>query len=216
MQFSFCGQRLGLLPQKAIYWQDQRSLILSDLHLGKSAHFRKSGIAVPADLVQEDLYGLQQLITIHDPERLIVVGDLFHSEVNQDLHFFKLWRRQFPRLILELVLGNHDIFPQDLYAQMDIRIHTNLLMAPFLFRHELGEIPRNQPGRSEPYPITGHRHPGIRIRGRARQSLCLPCFYFGSQGAILPAFGRFTGMALVQPKNGDLLFAITPKEVLAL
>jgi len=39
-------------------------------------------------------------------------------------------------------------------------------------------------------------HPGVRISGVAGQSERLPCFVLGHSRAILPAFGRFTGLAL--------------------
>jgi len=45
--FNLLNQDLLLLPQKAIYWQQQKALIVADVHFGKVGHFRKAGIAVP-------------------------------------------------------------------------------------------------------------------------------------------------------------------------
>ena len=58
MQFhplQFKSQRLVLSPERCMFWEDQQTLILSDMHIGKTAHFRKAGIAVPQQVFQEDL-----------------------------------------------------------------------------------------------------------------------------------------------------------------
>lgn len=61
----------------------------------------------------------------------------------------------------------------------------------------------------EPYTLSGHLHPGITLSGKGRQRLRLPCFWFGAQTGILPAFGAFTGLADIQPRQGDQIFATT-------
>src|SRR6185312_7751518 len=49
------GQQLWLSPARCIFWEEERSLILADLHFGKTGHFRKAGIAVPQSVYREDL-----------------------------------------------------------------------------------------------------------------------------------------------------------------
>ena len=79
------GQTFLLSAQRTIFWEEEKTLILSDLHLGKSGHFRKSGIAIPQNLYKEDLFRLLNEIQFFRPKQLIIVGDLF-------LCFFKLCR----------------------------------------------------------------------------------------------------------------------------
>jgi metallophosphoesterase superfamily enzyme len=43
-----------------------------------------------------------------------------------------------------------------------------------------------------------------------------PCFWFGSTGAVLPAFGAFTGGQRVLPVKGDRVYAIGPGQVVEL
>ena len=69
-EFHFLGQDLLLLPQKAIFWQQEKALIASDVHLGKSGHFRKAGIALPQDMAQEDLAVLSDLIHQYQPQKI--------------------------------------------------------------------------------------------------------------------------------------------------
>ena len=66
------------------------------------------------------------------------------------------------------------------------------------------------------YNLAGHVHPSIKLRGKARQSLRLPCFYFSDQNGLLPAFGKFTGTAIIRPKKTDQIFApVSDSEIMA-
>jgi uncharacterized protein len=56
-------------------------------------------------------------------------------------------------------------------------------------------------------------HPCISVGGRAHDRLRLPCFHFGAQVGVLPAFGSFTGMHPVQPQPGERVFAIADETV---
>jgi metallophosphoesterase superfamily enzyme len=88
------GQTLELLPQKAIYWKSARTLIVSDLHLGKSGHFRKSGIPAPAGINQKNLNRLDKLLQSFKPNRLLILGDLFHSDANREWLEFESFTRK--------------------------------------------------------------------------------------------------------------------------
>lgn len=48
-------QNLVLTNQRALFWKETETLVLSDLHLGKTAHFRKNGIALPSEIIEKDL-----------------------------------------------------------------------------------------------------------------------------------------------------------------
>ena len=85
----------------------------------------------------------------------------------------------------------------------------NHSMGPFLLCHEpMEEAP------TDSYVLCGHLHPGIRLVGKGRQSLRLPCFQFGPYQGILPAFGQFTGLAMIEPEEKDQIFAIAEDQVL--
>jgi metallophosphoesterase superfamily enzyme len=63
--------------------------------------------------------------------------------------------------------------------------------------------------------VAGHLHPGARLAGPGGQRETLPCFYFGHRYGILPAFGDFTGTALVRPKRGHRLYVLAGDEIIA-
>lgn len=113
---------LELTNQRVIYWKTQKSLILSDLHIGKSAHFQKSGIPIPKNVLTTDLERLKQLIEHFNAENLIIVGDLFHAGYNSDLDEFKNWLTQFSKLKIQLIKGNHDRFSNAIYDQFQIEV----------------------------------------------------------------------------------------------
>lgn len=198
-------QQMCLLPQKAIFWAEKKTLLVADLHLGKAGHFRKAGIPVPAQVHAGDLATLGQLVRDLAPERLLILGDLFHSDWNTDWYGWTDWLAQFPHLAVHLVLGNHDRLPGRFWAEARVQVHPDTLAeGPFVFSHiPLAEPP---PGL---YNLSGHLHPGVRLQGRGGQSLSLPCFYFGQKSGLLPAFGRFTGLGLVRPHPGDDVYVIT-------
>ena len=64
------------------------------------------------------------------------------------------------------------------------------------------------------YIFSGHIHPAISMRGMANQSLHFPCFYFGAQYAVLPAFSRFSGTHTIKPKRGESVYALLPPNLL--
>ena len=84
----------------------------------------------------------------------------------------------------------------------------------FCFRHETKSTDPFENVESASFVFSGHVHPGIRISGRGRQALVLPCFYFTTGHCILPAFSKFTGTYKVEPKEGDLLYAIAGDELI--
>lgn len=216
------GQQLWLSPHRCLYWEEEKSLILSDLHFGKTGHFRKAGIAVPQSVYREDLLRLLSLVQYFQPRQLVVVGDFFHSRENKELNLFRRWRDDFPLLGIRLVLGNHDILKEDWYEQAGITVSKDVLrMGEFAFIHDIaaveggiavagGGVAATGGGSGRPYFFSGHLHPGIRIRGMGKQCLQFPCFYFGVEYAILPAFGRFTGTVSIDPMPESNVFAILP------
>ena len=91
-------------------------LFLADLHLGKINHFRRSGIAVPLRANDKNVEGLIDLLNLTNPERVICLGDLFHSHYNPEWEVFGELIKHFGNSSFELVLGNHDIMSDQQYV----------------------------------------------------------------------------------------------------
>lgn len=203
-------QTLLLHPAKAIFWQERATLLIADLHLGKGEHFSKNGMAVPRGVQDDNFSRLQELLEEYDPARVLFLGDLFHSQLNDTVKTFALFLSTHPQVSFELVMGNHDILPAELYDNTQMVIHQPPLREPpFIFTH----YPLEE---ADPalYNFYGHLHPGVQLQGSGKTYIKLPCFHFGRYQAVLPAFGAFTGLAIVKPLPEDRVFVIADEEVL--
>ncbi len=217
--YSLCAQTLTLLPERAIFWQERHYLLLSDAHLGKAGHFRKHGAAISGAIHDKDLAVLTGLVSQWQPKALVILGDLFHSDLNNEWLAFEQWLQQHAALPVVLVKGNHDILPEAVYQHPNLTVYPeSWTVEPFLLTHEPVAEPLQQRGglrflagvrsEGELYNLAGHVHPGIRVDIGMGQRVKLPCFYFTEQLGILPAFGQFTGCAIVHPGAKDQIFAV--------
>lgn len=205
------NNRFLLTAERTIFWENENALIVSDLHMGKTGHFRKSGIPVPQSVLKEDMQRLFSQIQFYHPTQLIIVGDLFHSDANKEHDLFIKWRNDLGRLQVHLIKGNHDILEPAWYTAANITVHEHsLTIGDFTFVHDINDYHAEE----KKYCFSGHIHPGITVRGMGRQSVHLSCFYFGKEYAILPAFGKFTGTYTVEPGKGDAVFGLANKTVI--
>lgn len=199
-----------LLSQKALYWPEKKILLVADLHLGKVNHYRKAGYPVPTQANDENTSVIIDLLNRHKPQRMIFLGDLFHSHYNEEWEVLGQVIRHFRSTSFELVMGNHDIMSTLQYERHKVVVHKEeLTIGELLLTHAPLEKPVDGL-----YNLAGHIHPGARLLGKGRQALLLPCFYFGKAQGILPAFGSFTGLYPVRVMKGDQVYVIADGEVL--
>jgi DNA ligase-associated metallophosphoesterase len=178
------GLRFIALPQGVLYWPDEDTLIVADLHLEKGSSFARKGTFLPPYDSRATLRRLEGLVLAMQPARIIALGDSFHdaagagrlgaeecvliAHLQQDREW--IW-----------VSGNHDPHPP---AALGGTGCDELSIGPITFRHE--------PQPDAVGEIAGHLHPCSKIRGRAR-SVRRPCFIEDGTRIILPAFGELTG-----------------------
>ncbi|KAB8154215.1 ligase-associated DNA damage response endonuclease PdeM [Kordia sp. TARA_039_SRF] len=184
----FGDEVLTLTNQRVLFWKKQEALVLSDIHIGKTAHFQQHGIAIPDTVLLKDLERLQVLIQYFSPKKLIVVGDLFHADYNQNFDVFVQWLQQFDGLEKILIRGNHDRFSTAFYESLGFHTQKQQQYNTLMFVHDAVQT------QEDTFYISGHIHPGVRIQMKGRQYLKLPCFQVNSQQLILPAFSLFTGL----------------------
>lgn len=209
MRFEFRQQVFHLSAEKAMYWENTNALLLADMHLSKETHFRKHGIAVPDGITRSDFARLTKLVAQYNPSRIIVIGDLFHSEENASLALFGHWKRDWPQIAFQLVSGNHDIMEVQSYAALQIELlGDTYVQNKIVLTHHPETVPTGN------YGICGHLHPAVHLSGKAKQSLRLPCYWFGKHYAVLPAFGGFTGMKTIRAASTDAVFAIAGDQVI--
>jgi DNA ligase-associated metallophosphoesterase len=199
-------QNFTLHPSGTLFWEEKSILLISDVHLGKVSHFRKYGAAVPQNVVQKNFELMDEALEYFNPKTICFLGDLFHSALNKEWHLFENWVAKKPIEII-LVVGNHDIISPLKYEDLGIEVVPEVKWGDFLLTHHPEE-------RIGCFNFSGHIHPAIRLRGKGRQSLRLPCFFKSERQLILPAFGKFTGTFVLEPKKNDEVFAIVEDEIM--
>lgn len=201
MQIRIRETNFTLLAEKALWRPDTGQLIIADIHLGKASHFRKAGISIPADSVLEDMRRLDQLMKSHQPTEVILLGDLFHSSYNREWHLFEAFLASFPDIQFILVKGNHDILKKDRYELPNFSVIDTWEDELFLYSHEPAE-------HEHKFVLSGHVHPGVTLSGTGRQHISLPCFHVSLNQAVLPAFGKLTGLYILDRNESDRYYLV--------
>jgi uncharacterized protein len=167
----------------ALFWEAQRLLVVSDLHLEKGSSFAARGVLLPPYDTAATLTRLAAVIMRHDPRIVIALGDSFHDrsahqrlatsdhEVLVALQARRDWI---------WIAGNHD---PTLPSNLGGVVATEVAIGQIAFRHE----PTGAAGE-----IAGHLHPKARVstRGRSVERRCFAC---DGERAVMPAFGAYTG-----------------------
>jgi DNA ligase-associated metallophosphoesterase len=207
--FNYNGMELTLLPEKAIWIDDLQILLLADIHLGKASHFRKSGIPIPERIHDLDYQRLGKLIQGYSPKNVYFLGDLFHSFWNEQWEDLGSFLSQFSESTFHLVLGNHDILPAKKYQDTNLQVYRNAVMLrSLLLSHEPTAPPTGL------LNVCGHIHPGILLKGKAKQSVRIPCFHYSEDILVMPSFGNFTGLFPITRKNTDYVWGIAEDRVI--
>ena len=185
LPFSFQDQVLHALPSGGLFWPAENLLVVSDLHLGKSARAaRFGGAQLPPYETTETLSKLSTDLAATNAKTVICLGDSFDAPALQstlpdaDLQTLTTLQAGLDWVWIE---GNHDPGPVQLGGT-----HKRLLTIGQLhFQHIAQEAPA-------PGEVTGHYHPKatLCLRGRAHTR---PCFLVDETRLILPAYGAFTG-----------------------
>jgi DNA ligase-associated metallophosphoesterase len=199
------GECVELHAQRALFWPRGRTLFVADVHLGKGATFRSAGVPLPRGATANDLARLTALVARTRAATLCILGDFLHAAAGRVAALDRAvtaWREMHPGLDVVLVRGNHDLHAGDPPPAWNVRVVAEPhALPPFLGCHAPQE-PRTG------YALCGHVHPGVRMVGPARDGARLPCFVLGRRRALLPAFGRLTGLAIVAPAADETVVAI--------
>jgi DNA ligase-associated metallophosphoesterase len=212
VSLTLAGEEVYLLSERALYWPNASTLVVADLHWGKASTVRTAGMPLPVGTTSDDLARLDSALQRTDARRMVVLGDLLHPRASRvpshTLAELRRWRSLAAPVEILLVRSNHDRHSGD--PPNDLRINCvnpPTFVPPFVFRHEPADS-------GDGYGLAGHVHPGLTLVGRGLQRETLPCFVIRPTGALIPAFGSFTGLGVVEPAPGDRAFVVVEGEVL--
>ena len=184
-QIGLCGVSFTADPSGALYWPEQDTLIVAELHLEKGSSAASRGTLLPPYDTRATLDRLTLVIERLDPARVIALGDSFHDtdgpsrldgEDMSTLATLQAGRDWY------WIAGNHD---PELPDSVGGRVCPSVTLGRIRFRHE----PVTRPASHE---IAGHLHPAARLsrRGAAVRRKCFIC---NGDRLVLPAFGAYAG-----------------------
>jgi uncharacterized protein len=172
-------------PDGALYWAEERLLLVADLHLEKGSAFAKRGVLLPPYDTASTLSRLARLVEHYAPRVVIALGDSFHDDHGplrmSDLDRIKLKGLQRSRDWV-WIAGNHD---PDLPRDIGGRFADTLAIGALTFRHEPSE-------QAQDGEIAGHLHPVARVAQRGR-AVSRRCFATDGRRLVMPAFGAYAG-----------------------
>ena len=178
---------LEMLPSRALFLPGTKELLICDVHLGKADYFQQNGIPLTNNSDENNFARIKKIVKKFNPEKLIILGDLFHSRYSIDKTLQKKVE-DLPIILktkVELVLGNHDVGCNI----KNIKILNNIKTKNIIFSHEPVNLADNKT-----LNICGHYHPKLYLKN-GRDKLSFRCFAMDNKKntLFLPAFGDLTG-----------------------
>lgn len=185
LTFIVAGCTLSPQPCGALWWSDERLLVVSDLHLEKGSSFASRGQMLPPYDTRATLGRIARLMDRLKPRTVVSLGDSFHdrrARVRMAEDDVALVRRLTGQCDWIWIEGNHDPAPPD---DLGGRMADKLVFGPLTFRHE----PTPGPVSGE---VAGHLHPCARVVGRTG-TVRARCFAMDETRIVMPAYGALTG-----------------------
>jgi len=203
------GRRVHLYNDSSLYEPDAQRLVVSDLHLGKAGYFQRNGLPLSLSAELLTMTKLSWSLARTPVRELLLLGDLFHVADAAAMDSWASFLQKQTGLRCILVKGNHERLPASVYMGLGMEVVTTFKVAGWEYVHDRSDG-------SGAFCISGHEHPGIRLRGPGRQYLRLPCFRYTDKGLILPSFGRLTGLYCRPKALNERIFVVWPEGIKAL
>ena len=209
--------RLEILPglwldaRRAVWMEQDRALLVADLHLGYAWAHRQQGNLLPIGGAEDTLDRLQILANEYAPREIIVLGDVVHALITEESVLADLRRLKELGVAVSLIAGNHDRQLAQMLRRAgveavlrrEIELGGNLLLHGDFGDETMAETCCLSLATNGGRVILGHEHPAITLSDGFATRLHCPCFLLGDDVLALPAFSRWSAGTNV--RNGDFL-----------
>ena len=179
----------------ALWLKKEKTLIVSDFHLGYEEMLKGKGVLVPRFQLKDVLERVGRILKKVKPEKIVINGDLKHEfkeVLNQEwrdvLKLVDFFLNNCEELIL--VKGNHDLFLGPIARKRGIKIVEDYLVGDTFICHG-NKIKKT----SAKTIIIGHEHPAIILKDNEKKEK-YECFLKGKWKnkylVVVPSFNPLT------------------------
>jgi len=187
-------------PYPALYWQEENTVIVADLHLGLEALMASTGVYFPKFQLKEIKEDLEEVLEEKQPRQLIINGDVKHEFSQVSYEEQDEVQELLETLIasvdeIKITKGNHDNYL--IYAVQDyeqVQLEDKFVIGDTCLLHGDQNI---DPGTIDAtYFIIGHEHPALSLQDEIGVREKLPAFLYGTLDSgdkkiiVMPAFSR--------------------------
>lgn len=220
MNIELRGQVFSLLPERALWWPEERTLICSDLHWGRETFLQSYGMPVPERSLSRETLLLEHLIEKTGAEEWWILGDMIHhpqglqSRLVDRMSDWMLERLRKGLRHIRLVPGNHDRQLVEWAGNFPMTVEKDgLERKGFCFLHEPGETGERGGESDGHFTWYGHLHPAVRLPILGARKV--PCFWVRPDQGFLPAFSRMAAGFEIEPHpRRDRVYLVAEGQVL--
>jgi len=194
----FANQDFSIFPNGELYWQNKKTLIISDLHFEKGSFFSETRQFIPPFDTIETLRQLSKFIDDYPVEMIIFLGDLVH-----DKFAFQRMTGEAKEIFFEilkninctLTIGNHD--DTSFLKDIGLNLTENIIIDDICFSHH--------PTIDKKFSVFGHYHPKVKLKINSR-GIWTSCFIANKEKLLMPSYGYFTGGLSIKSLEIQKLF----------
>lgn len=193
---------LWLDARRAAWMEERRTLLVADLHLGYAWAHRQRGNLLPIVAAEDTLDRLERLAAEYQPSEIIVLGDIVHAAITEEIVMEDLRRLHALAggVPIRLISGNHDTQLGAMLqrAGLDAVLHDDIVFDRHLLLHGHGtdetdaEFRCREVARRGGRVILGHEHPATTLSDGVATTVRCPCFLVGDDVLVLPAFSPWS------------------------
>lgn len=175
---------LFLTSDYCVWYEKEKTVLVTDFHLGYESVLREDGISLPAFQKEKLLDRLANIKNRYDPDSLIVLGDFKHN-------FGRIGSQEFKELLdimdylmedssLIMIKGNHDNYLENYTNMKGVPLYEEkIVLDGMTLTHGHLDV------RCKGLLIMGHEHPAIEIKDEVGSTLKYPCFLYNPKCKVL-------------------------------
>ncbi|MBD3208852.1 metallophosphoesterase, partial [Candidatus Woesearchaeota archaeon] len=177
----------------ALLFEQSKTLVMADLHLGAEASLVNTGVLLPRTQQAMTMQLIRDLTQRTRPRRIVLNGDIKHDfgtiseeEWRDVLSVLDELQKAAPVTVIK---GNHDAVLQPILKKRGAAMHPSLLIDGYLIIHG-DRAPDKESLRAARGVVIGHEHPSVVLDDGIRKER-YKCFligqYAGKELIILPS-----------------------------